>query len=292
MLAVGRGGLCAWMVVSPALRLHALFSLIPYSLFGGVILIYNGALLLKYGDKTIKSRGPFAWSYFLWGIHEFLFAYTYYIPWFPPWGLLIADLLALFCSVSALYYYFEMKNRELQWAKQKLEYLSYYDTLTGLFNRNYFEQEIKRLESQQRFETPERTPVGIVLCDVDGLKAVNDTLGHAKGDVLLIQAANVIRSVFAGRGLTARIGGDEFVTVLEAQEDELQQACQQIHRAVLAYNASGPELPLSISVGCASDRAGQDLMQVFKEADNNMYQEKLEQKQKHAAAGVHWPGHS
>ena len=74
--------------------------------------------------------------------------------------------------------------------EEQLRYLSLHDRLTGLYNRNYFEEEIRRIESG-RF-----SPTGLLVCDVDGLKLVNDTLGHDAGDKLLYSVARVIEKCF------------------------------------------------------------------------------------------------
>jgi len=89
-----------------------------------------------------------------------------------------------------------------------LRYLSMHDTPTGLYNRAYFEEELNRMQSG-RFD-----PVGIVVCDVDGLKLVNDNLGHATGDALLATVAKILLQCFRESDVVARIGGDEFAALL------------------------------------------------------------------------------
>ncbi|MHB8917084.1 MAG: PAS domain S-box protein, partial [Desulfocucumaceae bacterium] len=92
--------------------------------------------------------------------------------------------------------------------ERQLSFLSLHDPLTGLYNRAYFEQELRRLEDGRH------TSAGIILCDVDGLKIVNDSLGHDAGDTLLAVTAGVIRTSFRGSDMVARIGGDEFAVLL------------------------------------------------------------------------------
>jgi diguanylate cyclase (GGDEF)-like protein len=160
---------------------------------------------------------------------------------------------------------------DLKLGEEKLRYLSLHDPLTGLYNRIYFEEEMSRIE-KTRYGT-----VGILACDVDGLKLVNDTLGHDQGDRLLAAAARVIRGSFREGDLAARIGGDEFAIILpNTTESTVENACQRIQEAVESYNAVTPELPLSISVGFAiRNGSHKNLKDVFKEADNHMYRKKL-----------------
>ncbi|MDI6908095.1 MAG: CHASE4 domain-containing protein, partial [Thermoanaerobacterales bacterium] len=154
--------------------------------------------------------------------------------------------------------------------EERLRYLSLHDPLTGFHNRMYFEQEMRRLEAERR------APTGIIVCDVDGLKLVNDSLGHKTGDALLVAAAGIISEACRGH-VFARIGGDEFAVILpNRDETAVAGVAQAIREAVVRYNAVHPELPLSMSVGHAvSGEAPVSMDELFREADNNMYREKL-----------------
>lgn len=160
--------------------------------------------------------------------------------------------------------------------EEKLKFMSLYDALTGLYNRAFFEQKIDEI-------TGEYYPLGIIVCDVDGLKLINDTLGHKKGDELLIAAADAIKKSCEGKEnmVLARIGGDEFaVLACKVLREELDEALCIIKKEVEDYNRHSEDLILSISTGIAfEEKPGKKVEDIFKEADNNMYREKLYQRQ-------------
>ncbi|MGE5417765.1 MAG: HD domain-containing phosphohydrolase [Acidobacteriota bacterium] len=166
-------------------------------------------------------------------------------------------------------------------AEEKLKYYSMYDSLTGLFNRAYFEQELSNIEINDRY------PVSLILCDVDGLKLVNDTLGHYVGDALLAAVADVLRDCFRDADTIARVGGDEFAIVLpECPRTVVEASYWRIQRAIANYNSSA-SIPLSLSLGFATATDNSiNLLELFREADNNMYRDKLHSSRSARAAFV------
>ncbi len=157
-------------------------------------------------------------------------------------------------------------------AEKKLKEMSLYDSLTGLFNRNFFEEEMARLRDGGY------SSVGIVVCDLDGLKFVNDTLGHQSGDQMLMKAAELLQNNFRSTDTIARIGGDEFAILLsDTTQEVVDQMLQRVRQRVHEYNSADPEIPLSISLGSAvSETPVSDMHDLYREADNKMYREKIQ----------------
>lgn len=154
-------------------------------------------------------------------------------------------------------------------AEDQLIFLSFHDALTGLYNRAYFEQEIKRLEEAGTKR------IGIMVCDVDGLKWVNDNLGHDAGDRLLVTIAEILRGTVRERGMVARIGGDEFVVLLEkCTLKGLSGLAQELEETVEKRRTTDPSLPVSMSLGYAVRSGKMSMLDVFRLADNRMYQAK------------------
>ncbi len=154
--------------------------------------------------------------------------------------------------------------------EKKLEERSNTDALTGLYSRAFFEQEMKRLKDGRLL------PLAIVVGDLDGLKLVNDGLGHQQGDRLLQAVARIFKVCVRGSDILARIGGDEFAVLLPQSRPELvQQIVERFKKELARYNQDHPPLPLSVSTGwavCSSKPV--DTESLFREADNRMYQEK------------------
>ena len=159
---------------------------------------------------------------------------------------------------------------DLKGMEEQLRFLSMHDPLTGLYNRAFFDEEGARMASG-RFD-----PLGVVVADLDGLKLVNDLLGHSAGDRLLRDTGRLLKEAFRSSDVVARVGGDEFAAFLpECGEGFAQEARRRILAAVEHHNETQGGVPLSLSVGCASGPGkSPGLTSLMEEADNLMYQQK------------------
>jgi len=130
----------------------------------------------------------------------------------------------------------------------------------------------------QRIEKTRGLAVGIIICDVDGLKLINDNLGHSIGDEVIKTAADVLQRSFRHCDLVARIGGDEFAVIIYSNLNSVfEEACQRIEMVTGEYNAWRPTAPLSLSTGFAvSKEMLIDMHALYIEADNQMYQRKVQ----------------
>ena len=154
-------------------------------------------------------------------------------------------------------------------AEAYLEFLGKHDELTKLHNRAFMVDEMNRLERKGPF------PVSVIMADLNGLKEVNDQLGHAAGDALLRRVGEVLSKAIDKPAHAARIGGDEFAILLPATDERVALAIMENVRSLIDINNqyySGA--PLTLSMGCATCYPGQRLESAVQLADAQMYEDK------------------
>ncbi|MEW5871025.1 MAG: histidine kinase N-terminal 7TM domain-containing protein [Chloroflexota bacterium] len=151
----------------------------------------------------------------------------------------------------------------------ELRHASTHDGLTGLYNRLFFEEEL------ERFRFGRTWPLAVLIADIDDLKATNDNLGHAAGDEMIRQVAQLLRQAVRSEDMVARVGGDEFA-VLIPHCDELRSEAltRRLERAIAAHNTNPNSLKVQLSFGCAVARDGTQLEKALQVADHRMYVEK------------------
>jgi diguanylate cyclase (GGDEF)-like protein/PAS domain S-box-containing protein len=156
--------------------------------------------------------------------------------------------------------------------EERILYLSYHDMLTGLYNRAFFEEEIRRLD------TARQLPLVVLMGDVNNLKLVNDVFGHHSGDELLITIAQILKESCRTEDIISRWGGDEFTILLpKTGNTEAEAICERIQRRCAEYKVSGgvqlkPSISLGFSVKTSMDS---DINGVIKTAESYMYNNKI-----------------
>ena len=162
---------------------------------------------------------------------------------------------------------------ETLYYQKELEYKSFHDSLTGLYNRRFFEEEMNRLDTERNL------PVSIIIADLNGLKLINDSYGHDKGDEALIKTADILNEVLRDEDIISRHGGDEFAVLLpETDTKTAADIMRRIKDKVREFNQR-EEIPISFALGAATkEKINQDINETLKTADDNMYQNKLSER--------------
>lgn len=149
--------------------------------------------------------------------------------------------------------------------RKKIEYMSFHDSLTGLYNRRFFEEELHRLDIERNL------PISILMGDVNSLKLTNDIFGHAFGDMLLEKVAEVMQSICRADDIIARWGGDEFVVLLSKTDaEEAGNIVKKIKNKVSQQQIGA--IRGSISLGCDTKLChAEDITRVLNNAEAKMY---------------------
>ena len=152
-------------------------------------------------------------------------------------------------------------------AEQKLQYMADHDLLTDLYNRRYFDQQLNEID------LPENLPLTYIVGDINGIKLVNDSFGHATGDEIICRVAAVLRK-YSGEEFSYRLGGDEFGILLKGKDEEDGERLTREIKAEIAQIRLGA-LDVSVSFGYGTKHHPEDsLAEVIKNAEDAMYSRK------------------
>jgi two-component system cell cycle response regulator len=158
------------------------------------------------------------------------------------------------------------------------------DSLTGLFNRRYFDIHIKQMVERANLSS-NKVRLCLLMCDVDDFKHTNDTYGHQVGDVVLKTVARVLKNIFRVTDLIARFGGEEFIVLLS--DLNLEEAMYAAERArvkieFMDFEVEGVKEPINktISIGVTEYKSGESIEDFIKSSDKAMYMAKASGKNK------------
>lgn len=156
--------------------------------------------------------------------------------------------------------------------EQEIAYLSYHDSLTGLYNRTFFEEEQKRLDASRS------VPLSLIMGDVNGLKLINDSFGHLQGDKLLKEIGQMLQHCCRGEDFISRVGGDEFVIFLSGIDQiGAEKVCERIYKTCREYEKKQERqtFALSISLGFATkNKPNQRIEELLMQAEEMLYGKK------------------
>ncbi|AFA47378.1 HD domain-containing phosphohydrolase [Acetobacterium woodii] len=207
------------------------------------------AWIQKYGQVAVTGQ-PIHFDFYDRNVDKY-FDIVAYSPRFKQFAVIISDMT------------------ERKKAEQEIRYLSYHDYLTGLYNRRFYEEELERLD------IPENLPITLIMADVNGLKLINDSFGHLKGDELLKKAASLICEGAPEGSVIARLGGDEFIVI--SPQTDIFEAVEVINNMKLkTLNERIDAFDVSISFGYeVKESEDQDIQEIYKRAEDDMYKHKL-----------------
>lgn len=187
-----------------------------------------------------------------------------------PVGVVIF-IVILICS-----FYFNLTRKLMQETERNFLLKSAYtDELTQIHNRRYC------MEYMNKIKESGNSDYTIICFDLNDLKITNDTYGHARGDILIKSAAEVIKDTFEPHGVVARIGGDEFISILNTTlPEEISGLLEKFHADIRQKNREISNLNMSIAYGCASCSPQEHNIDIiYQTADNRMYEKKRQMKQ-------------
>lgn len=172
-------------------------------------------------------------------------------------------------GITSEIYAFAQNITQKREYEEHIKYLSYHDSLTGLYNRTYFDERLKNIHQDNSRK------YAIIIGDVNGLKETNDIFGHKIGDDLLIAMANILKASCRLSDFVCRIGGDEYAIILPDADDLVAKTvCDRVRE--LCLNQEDLVMPLSIALGYSSRLCRDHAFEmIVKEADDKMYKNKM-----------------
>jgi diguanylate cyclase (GGDEF)-like protein len=235
-------------------RRRKAYSLLPY---GSIVVVFGAMVVVLPGGVNAR----------LWGVVAGLGLIC---------GLVAGRQLVAFHDNTTLIRRLDATLADLRAHQARLRHQAMVDGLTGLANRTHFHEQVA---AALAVPSPPGT-VSLLLIDLDGFKAVNDTMGHAAGDALLAGVADKLREVVRAGDLAARLGGDEFAVLLrDRAAHEVEQTAQRILDVLrIPVPIGGFPVAVGASIGVAAAGPGDDVESLLHAADTAMYAAKKDGK--------------
>ena len=230
----------------------------------GIWSLTGGILVWRSHSLPVLGLGIVVGMASLWGICLIVFTQAGWIPFVPT------ALVFLLTSGSVLVY--------------RTIHTTFYDSLTGLPNRNWFTKRLKQLKHRDKHQSDELV---VVLClDLDRFKLINEGLGYQAGDKLLITTAQRLKAHLKSQNLLARVGGDEFAIALQGVSDvdkAIEFANQLENELTLPFQLNNQDTYTTVSIGIASDKIGETFQpeDLLRSAQTAMYKAKASGKTRH-----------
>jgi diguanylate cyclase (GGDEF)-like protein len=189
------------------------------------------------------------------------------------------DLFDSVIKIASLAISNAQRYEDLTASKNRYEHSSHHDEMTGLYNRTYYKKLLGELSSFH--------PGGVFAVDIDGLKDINDSLGHAAGDEIIKSAAEALKKTFRASDYIIRMGGDEFVViVMGCDSSQAEQLDRRLRKNITGtHKAGSPELEMSLGIA-VTETSSDTLESMVHQADFAMYENKRKRKEKGKAPGA------
>ena len=238
---------CQWNVRS--LTLFAVAIISPSIFVDSTLssLLVHACALVIY---ILMGRNVIAPDIYSWGLGNYIL--------FSIFGVLIGNAIN---KERFERYVFAESEKELAEVRKRY---AYYDRMTGLQNRRAYEEELLALKKDPPSE------YCVVMADINGLKAANDSIGHHAGDELITGASECLTAAFEGIDTIYRIGGDEYCVIMTGPEDKARQCLERLDELVRHWKGRYND-HLFLSTGVASNREFDGIEAIMAEADKKMY---------------------
>jgi len=243
---------------------------------------YTAALLVKSGITCLNAPSPkspirisLSYTFFLWALVSLIYPLSHILKIIPTSiSYLLIGLIGLIAFITIQAMYFQSIREELEIKEANIRKLVVYDKLTGAFSRAYFEQ---TLEDFYEIFT---LPVVLGMGDFNGLKLINDTFGHQKGDELLADGVKAVQASIGDKNIIVRWGGDEFILIMPGINlNEAERLIKKIKAGLKSFRPK--TIPLDISFGLSVvTTKDQVIADIIKQAEDRMYSNKLNESKK------------